>query len=205
MRAAAAEATPPGGWATLFRSAFVDSRNPMVLLDDQRRVLDVNGAYLRLVRRPRDDVVGWEVHRFLAHGAVLSEAEWSAALAARRVTGEAEVLVGDGTRTGVQWAASTEVVTGRRLVLVVVLSTSRWGPRFRREHDDGAPKAPLTPRERDVVRLIAAGATGPEIADELQIADHTVRTHARNAMKKVGARSRAHLVAIALAEGHALA
>jgi PAS domain-containing protein len=112
----------------------------MLLLDDRRRVLDVNGAYLRLVRRPRDDVVGSAVHRFLAHGAVLSEAEWSAALAARRVTGEAEVLGGDGTRTGVQWAASTEVVTGRRLVLVVVLSTSRWGPRFRREHHDGRPR-----------------------------------------------------------------
>jgi DNA-binding CsgD family transcriptional regulator len=32
-----------------------------------------------------------------------------------------------------------------------------------------------------------------------------VRTHLRNSMKKVGARSRAHLVAMAVAEGHALA
>jgi DNA-binding CsgD family transcriptional regulator len=60
----------------------------------------------------------------------------------------------------------------------------------------------LSAREREVVRLVAAGATGPEIADELRIAHDTVRTHARNAMAKVGARSRAHLVAKALAEGH---
>jgi DNA-binding CsgD family transcriptional regulator len=122
------------------------------------------------------------------------------------VTGQAEVVGGDGSRTAVQWAASSEVVTGRRLVLVVVLSASRWGPRFRREPDSAVSvAAPLTPRERDVVRLIAAGATGPEIADELHVTPHTVRTHARNAMAKVGARSRAHLVAIVLAEGHALA
>jgi DNA-binding NarL/FixJ family response regulator len=54
------------------------------------------------------------------------------------------------------------------------------------------------------VRLISLGYTGPEIADELHIAHDTVRTHVRNAMGTSGARSRAHLVAIALAGGHAL-
>jgi DNA-binding CsgD family transcriptional regulator len=43
--------------------------------------------------------------------------------------------------------------------------------------------------------------SGPEIADELQIAHDTVRTHVRNAMGKAGARSRAHLVAKAIGEG----
>jgi DNA-binding CsgD family transcriptional regulator len=62
----------------------------------------------------------------------------------------------------------------------------------------------LSRRECDVVRLVAAGASGPEIADELGIAHDTVRTHVRNASKKLGARSRAHLVAKALGEGHAL-
>ena len=52
---------------------------------------------------------------------------------------------------------------------------------------------------------MALGRTSPEIADELQISHNTVRTHLRNAMKRVGARSRAQLVAKALGEGHALA
>ncbi len=56
----------------------------------------------------------------------------------------------------------------------------------------------------EVVRLVALGRSGPEIAEELGIAHDTVRTHVRNAMTKVGARSRAHLVAKALGEGHAL-
>jgi DNA-binding CsgD family transcriptional regulator len=51
------------------------------------------------------------------------------------------------------------------------------------------------------VRLVALGMTGREIAAELHIAHHTVRTHLRNAMLKTGARSRAHLVAKALADG----
>ena len=43
-----------------------------------------------------------------------------------------------------------------------------------------------------------------EGGDLVSSLDHRRRTHARNAMEKVGARSRAHLVAKALAEGIAL-
>ena len=57
---------------------------------------------------------------------------------------------------------------------------------------------PLSARERQVVELIALGSTGPEIAEELQIAHDTVRTHVRNSMTKLRARSRAQLVANAL-------
>ena len=53
----------------------------------------------------------------------------------------------------------------------------------------------------EIVHLVALGASGPEIGDELSISHETVRTHVRNAMDKVGARSRAHLVAKALGDG----
>jgi DNA-binding CsgD family transcriptional regulator len=104
----------------------------------------------------------------------------------------------------VQYAATTEVVTGRYLVLFVILSSLRWGSRFRRTVPSESGSAPLSEREREVVRLVALGYTGPEIADELHIAHETVRTHVRNAMRKLHARSRAHLVAKALAEGFVL-
>ena len=51
---------------------------------------------------------------------------------------------------------------------------------------------------------MAEGQSGPEIAEELHISHDTVRTHVRNAMTKLGARSRAHLVAKAFAEAHVL-
>jgi DNA-binding CsgD family transcriptional regulator len=47
--------------------------------------------------------------------------------------------------------------------------------------------------------------TGAELADELHISHDTVRTHVRSAMTKLGARSRAHLVAKALGDGPLLA
>ena len=189
------------GWSALFSSAFRQSRNAMVLVDGRREIVDVNDATLRILDRARDAVLRRPVWRFVDHGPQATAQEWAAAMATAHFTGTTDIVRADGSTVAVQWGASTEVVTGGRLVLFVVLSTSRWGMRFRR--DDGAPAtgAALTAREREVVALVAAGRTGPEIADELHIAHDTVRTHVRNAMTKLGARSRAHLVAKALADG----
>jgi DNA-binding CsgD family transcriptional regulator len=174
----------------------------MALVDKDRLVVDVNGAFVRLVGRRRDDVIGRPVGSFIVDAPIYTPAEWQAALVAGHFAGDVELMCGDGTFVAVQWDASTEIVTGRRLVLFVALSTSRWGGRFRRDLPAGDTPEGLTSREREVVGLVAMGATGPEIADELQIAHDTVRTHVRNAMTRLGARSRAHLVAKALASGH---
>jgi DNA-binding CsgD family transcriptional regulator len=70
-----------------------------------------------------------------------------------------------------------------------------------READRAHDPAPLTVREREIVHLIALGRVSREICEELHIAPDTVRTHVRNAMAKTGARTRAQLIAIALADG----
>jgi PAS domain S-box-containing protein len=173
----------------------------MVLLDDRRCHRDVNGAYLRMLGYRRRDLIGRPVHMFVVDGPLASDAEWERHLYEQRFTGETELRCADGGKVAVQWAATPEVVTGRRMVLFVALSTSRSGPRFRRRVPSQLDPRALSRREREVVRLVAMGNTGPEIADELQIAHDTVRTHVRNAMEKSGARSRAHLVAKALGEG----
>lgn len=192
------------GWSGLFATAFAQSRNPMALVDDDRVFLDVNGAFVRLLGHRRDALVGRRIFEHVAGGPLMSPREWTAALAKGEFSGDAEMQCADGTTTSVQWAVATEVVTGRRLVLFVALSTSRWGARHRRTvAPDHRPES-LSPREREIVRHVAAGSSGREIAAELQISHETVRTHVRNAMTKVGARSRAHLVARAIAEGHAL-
>jgi len=100
----------------------------------------------------------------------------------------------------VQWGAEVVTATDRRLVLFVALSTSRWGARFRRDATEAGP-ARLSAREREIVELVALGDSGPEIAQKLHIAHDTVRTHVRNAMVRLGARSRAQLVAKAMAAG----
>jgi PAS domain S-box-containing protein len=192
------------GWPGLFSAAFTQSRNAMALVDARRCVVDVNGAYLNLFGYRRDAVIGHPIGAFVEGGPLFTTSQWEAEIADGRADGEATVLRADGTPVGVQWAATAEVVTGRRLVLVVVLNTSRSGPRFRRP-EASATNAALSPRELEVVRMVAAGGTAAEIGDELRLSHHTVRTHVRNAMDKLGARSRAHLVAQALGHGHVLA
>ena len=132
---------------------------------------------------------------------IATPAEWEALVRSGQFTGDARMRTADGGAVAVQWAATVEVVTGQHLVLFVALSTSRWGPRFRRATNGDGETAALSARELEIVRLVALGNSGPEIAEELRIAHDTVRTHARNAMTKVGARSRAHLVAKAIGEG----
>jgi PAS domain S-box-containing protein len=189
------------GWPALFRSAFRQSRNPMALVDEQRRHVDINGAYLTLLGYGAETLIGRPVSELVVGGPQMTEEEWHVAITTTtRATGEAELRCAGGRTVGVQFAATIEIVTGHRLVLFVVQSVSRWGAHFRREPET-ALERPLTARERDVVWLVALGMSGPEIADELQIAHDTVRTHVRNAMGKAGARSRAHLVAKAIGEG----
>jgi DNA-binding NarL/FixJ family response regulator len=56
----------------------------------------------------------------------------------------------------------------------------------------------LTPREREVLRLLADGHTNEEIGGALSISAQTVRTHVQKAMEKLGATTRIQAVAIAL-------
>jgi two-component system response regulator NreC len=53
----------------------------------------------------------------------------------------------------------------------------------------------LSEREREVVRLIAAGFTNPEIAEQLHVAERTVKTYRARAIEKLGFSSRAEITA----------
>lgn len=52
----------------------------------------------------------------------------------------------------------------------------------------------ITPREADVLRLIATGCTYAQVADRLGVSLHTVCTHVKNAYRKLGVRSGASAV-----------
>lgn len=61
---------------------------------------------------------------------------------------------------------------------------------------DDAPV--LSPREREVLRMIAEGHSGPAIAARLQIGTATVKTHTQNVYDKLGVSERAAAVAVAM-------
>jgi DNA-binding NarL/FixJ family response regulator len=59
----------------------------------------------------------------------------------------------------------------------------------------------LTDRETDVLRLVARGATNAEIAEDLRIAEGTVKTHVGRLLEKLAARDRIQLVLVAQEAG----
>ncbi|HWG01606.1 MAG TPA: response regulator transcription factor [Trebonia sp.] len=63
------------------------------------------------------------------------------------------------------------------------------------------PAGPLTERELEVIRLVARGATNPQVAGDLYVSESTVKYHLRTAMRKLGAKDRTELVYRASAKG----
>ncbi|MDO8749813.1 MAG: response regulator transcription factor, partial [Dehalococcoidia bacterium] len=62
-------------------------------------------------------------------------------------------------------------------------------------------ETPLTPREEEVLRLIARGLTNQEIAQELVISVDTVKSHVRAILDKLQASSKREVAAWARAQG----
>lgn len=67
---------------------------------------------------------------------------------------------------------------------------------------DRTIKDDLTPRECDIIRLVACGSSNREIAQRLGIGEETVKTYMRNILPKLGANDRAHAVAICMRRGY---
>jgi DNA-binding NarL/FixJ family response regulator len=68
-------------------------------------------------------------------------------------------------------------------------------------NDHEGPREPLTPREQEVVKLIAEAHTNAQIAGMLQISVKTVERHRENVMAKLGMRDRVELTRYAIRRG----
>jgi two-component system response regulator NreC len=72
------------------------------------------------------------------------------------------------------------------------------GARIAAEPPDEGPPDELTPREVEILSLLAQGFMNPEIADQLVLSVRTVETHRANIQRKTGVGSRAELIAYAI-------
>ncbi len=67
--------------------------------------------------------------------------------------------------------------------------------------DSSGPEEPLSPREQEVLKLIAEAHTTKEIAATLHLAEKTVESHRANLLRKLGMRDRVELVRYAIRRG----
>jgi DNA-binding NarL/FixJ family response regulator len=131
-----------------------------------------------LVFTPRDDDV--KIMNFLEAGAmglVVKETGIDEMASAVRTVAAGEAMLAPCvTRKLLDWFFQREARPGGQVNLVV---------------------SSLSPREREVLGLVARGMSGLEIAKELQITEATVRTHVYRIRHKLELRNRAQLVAFA--------
>ncbi len=69
------------------------------------------------------------------------------------------------------------------------------------QDSSSGPREPLTPREQEVVKLIAEAHTNVQIAEILHLAEKTVESHRANVLRKLGMRDRVELVRYAIRRG----
>lgn len=159
------------------------------------------------IRMPRLD--GIEATRRIANDASLS-----AVHVVILTTFELDEYVFEGLRAGAAGflVKDTDAVELIRAVHVVAAGEALLSPTVTRRliaefatRTRGARPVPalevLTPREREVVTLVANGLSNDEIANKLFMSTSTAKTHVTRAMSKLGARDRAQLVVVGYESG----
>jgi PAS domain S-box-containing protein len=191
-----------GGWEGLFWLLFRHSSNPIALLDEQRHIVDINESALALLKRAREEILGMTItDSVIPSERADATRQWEEFMRIGEYTGSRDLLRPDGSIVAVDFAARMASIDGRRLAIYVILAKDGVWPFPTREQ----PAAQvLTKREREVVTLIAMGLETDQIAAELHVSPETVRTHVRNAMSKLGAHTRAQLVAIVISSDRSI-
>jgi len=92
--------------------------------------------------------------------------------------------------------AALQAVSGGGLYIDKSLQTL-----FRRGHENGSPIEPLSPRELEVLALVAKGKSNIQIGERLYVSADTVKTHLSHVMRKLQASDRTHAAVLGLRWG----
>jgi DNA-binding CsgD family transcriptional regulator len=174
----------------------------MITVANDHRLLDANLASRLLLHSSLHELTGRQVDDLIEPRAAARLPDfWNRLRERGQLSGVHQLSVSAGPGMRVLIVAVANVLPGEHLI---VLAPADWPEE---ELIDSALPIPsqvsrtLSGREQEVLALVAAGLSLREIADDLAIAEATARTHLANANRKLGARNRAHAVALALQLG----
>lgn len=190
---------PLDAFAAHLQASLDDVPTPMYLVDRKGRVRWLN-------RSARELVGGKAVGRAFSSLVTRDSLSLARRNFVSKVLGETEstrfqisLRARDGKPVAVE-LASAAVHDDERKVLGVfgvahILDGARESPRA------SAPPAGLTPRQHDVLELLAAGCSTAQIAQQLSITEDTVRNHIRAILRELGVHTRLEAVVLALRSG----
>jgi DNA-binding CsgD family transcriptional regulator len=180
------------------RASFLTSLVPMVVAGDDRRYVAANPAACLLLRLPEDEVLRLRIDDLTPPEVrPLVEEMWEAFLRDGVQQGTYELKMPDGALLTVEYSATAHVEPGAHLSILMFPPVG--GPT--REAPSIEAQTVLTGRERQVLEMVAMGRGTAWIAVELGVSGSTVETHVRNLLSKLGARNRAHAIALGLQRG----
>jgi PAS domain-containing protein len=183
--------------ANLFHAACEYFPHALLLTDDRRRLLFANGAARTLLGVVREDRASKRIDDLLPPKALDDmEKLWDGFLAGETLSGVLPMLLPDGVERSILFRATARVAPGSHLISLGVASVD---PRPAALRLGATRDEVLSFRERETLTHIARGATVMSVAKTSAISAATVRTHVRNAMRKLNARTRPQAVAIAIA------
>lgn len=170
----------------------------MVMLNDERRYVEVNRPAQLMTRLSLAEMRRTTLDELTPpHELLIVDEYWARMLRTGSVAGLRTVAGRDGRSHPldiVYWGMAN-ALPGRH---VYAFAPADWSEQELGVPDDGslqAPNGPLTPREREVLRIAAEGLSGPAIADRLVVSPATVKTHLGNIYAKLAVSGRAAAVA----------
>lgn len=172
----------------------------MLVFDHERRSVEVNATACEALGGPRAEIIGRRIDDFTAEeGGFSLDRLWSRFIEDGRVNGSFPMRRFDGQVRPVVYVATANVVPGRHMAIFA--NGENGSSQTGSAPEPGQRASQLTPREREILQMIADGLTDREIAGRLTLSPATARTHARNLIGKLGAHTRAQAVAIAIRSG----
>ena len=194
--------------AALLRAVEGAGQASAVIAD--RRLIEVNDLACTLLGYPREQLLALDDFTSLvapADRTALIEAFRSTASEGKPTALKVEVVRGDGKRGTAEFSAAPFEGPGGYRVLFVGHPVVGAAAAI---HEDlppisaataGGPLRPLSPRERQVLELVARGYSNQDIAEALEISLKTVEVHTVNIRKKLPIRNRVQMVRYALQHG----